>query len=170
MGKKTQAEIVRDLFLESSIVYDKTIKEALNLKHDNYAAVLQPLRKAGWIIQRNSERKCYHLIKKGDMDVSAHGQRKRKYEAAKRLDEGKKIIAEIEFEDIPDVEISMPDISTCYDSKKYDTGHETNRLRRLSSYLRSTAQRWFDRTNLYFFFSGFCNKAQEILRKSWANL
>ena len=149
MGKKTQAEIVRDLFLESSIVYDKTIKEALNLKHDNYAAVLQPLRKAGWIIKRNSERKCYHLIKKGDMDVSARGQRKRKYEVLKRCDEVTKICAEIEPEDIPDEEIRMPGISIYDNPREEAPAHGINRLRRLSSHLRSTAQRWFDRMNLF---------------------
>ena len=77
MPKRTQSEIVRDLFLESSIVSDVTIIEATNLPHDNCSAVLQPLKKAGWEFKRDRIHNRYQLMRQGSLDVSVRGPKTR---------------------------------------------------------------------------------------------
>ena len=115
MAKLTQAEVVRDLFLESSIVSDLQIKEALNLSHDNFAAVLQPLKKAGWKFRRNRYLDQYELLEEGNHEVSIRGPKNREkiasqaevLEAFNQFEEAIKDMPEDEEEELLDENLEI---------------------------------------------------------------
>ena len=75
----TQAEIVRDMFYQDITVPDEAIIDKLGLKHSNVAAILQPLKEAGWTFRRNKYPLGYSCINEGDYNVSVKNGKTTKY-------------------------------------------------------------------------------------------